>query len=246
MPDSRNFMYGSIAFICGALMVFFGWGSPLNFLYFGLSYMDTFFHEIGHTIFSWVFGIPALPAFDFKYGGGWSLPMTGHSISAQIAVLCAAACGLYYQKDMIYPFAMKVAIGFLIVFGIIGFTDFYEDIILFMGHGATALLGGFMLARGIYGVFLTRPEERWLNVFVGTFFILDQIKMCHALLHDMEYQMLYETQKGGRGMGDLTRIANNHIGWTQEGVAVFLMIFTIFAGIAIPLAIHLLRRTPIR
>jgi len=233
MPNSRNFIYGFIAFSCGTLLALFGWGSPLNFLYFGLCAMVTFFHELGHTFFSWIFGIPTLPMFDFKNGGGWSLPLTGHSISAQIAVLCAAACALYYQRDMIYPTAMKAAIAFLVVFGMIGFTDFYEDVILFMGHGATAILGGFMLARGIYGVFLTRREERWLNVFVGAFFIVDQVKMCNALLHDVEYQMFYETQKGGHGMGDLSRIANNHL-WTQDSVAVFLMVFTIAMAVVIP------------
>jgi len=230
MSDSRNFLYGFIAFAFAALLVFFGWGSPIHFLYDGLVY------EIGHTVFSWMFGIPAMPIFDFKYGGGYSVPLTGHSIPAQIAVLCTAACGLYYQKDMINPVVMRVAIAFLIAFGLIGFTDFYEDVILFMGHGTTAILGGFMLARGMYGVFLTRREERWLNVFVGTFFILDQLKMCNALLHDVEYQMFYETQKGGHGMGDLTRIANNHL-WSQDSVAIFLMLFTIFAAVSIPAAV---------
>lgn len=233
MPDSRNFIYGFTAFSCGTLLALFGWGSPLHFLYEGLCYMVTFFHELGHTLFFWIFGMPALPMFDFKNGGGLSLGFARDSILAQIIVLCAAASFLYYQKDMIYPTAMKAAIAFLVVFGIIGFTDFYEDVILFMGHGATAILGGFMLARGIYGVFLTRREERWLNVFVGAFFIVDQVKMCNALLHDVEYQMFYETQKGGHGMGDLSRIANNHL-WTQDSVALFTMLFTIVMAVVIP------------
>ena len=236
MSDSRNFLYGFIASLCGGLLVFFGWGSALNFLYYGLAAMVTFFHELGHTAVSWMFGIPAIPMFDFKNGGGYSLLITEHSIPAQIAVLCAAAYILYYQREMIYPFAMRAAIILLIIFGVIGFTDFHEDVILFMGHGAVAILGSFMLARGIYGVFLTRPEERWLNVFVGTFFILDQIKMCNALMHDVEYQMFYETQKGGHGMGDLSRIANNHL-WSQDSVALFTMIFTITMAVVIPVGV---------
>ncbi|OFW98276.1 MAG: hypothetical protein A3J37_04475 [Alphaproteobacteria bacterium RIFCSPHIGHO2_12_FULL_45_9] len=58
--------------------------------------------------------------------------------------------------------------------------------------------------------------------------------MCNALLHDVEYQMFYETQKGGHGMGDLSRIANNHL-WTQDSVAVFLMVFTIAMAIVVPM-----------
>src|SRR6185436_11151598 len=33
----------------------------------------TLVHEHGHTISAWSFGIPAIPAFDFVYGGGVTL-----------------------------------------------------------------------------------------------------------------------------------------------------------------------------
>jgi hypothetical protein len=234
MPENKNFIYGFIAFLCGALLAFYGWGSPLNFLYAGLKYMCTFFHEIGHTIFAWMYGIPAFPIFDFKYGGGYSVQLSDRSWPLQIVVWGMMAYGLYNIRDRMKPVFLYPLAGFCVVMGLLRFTDFFEDVILFMGHGATAIIGGFMLARGIYGVFLTRPSERWLNVFVGAFFILDQVKMCDALLHDVEYQMLYETQKGGHGMGDLTRIADNHL-WTQDSVAVFTMIFTIAIAVAVPM-----------
>jgi hypothetical protein len=77
---------------------------------------------------------------------------------------------------------------------------------------------------------------------VGAFFIFDQIKMCHALLNDVVYQMEYEAQKGTHGFGDLTRIANNHFPWTQDGVTIFLMVFTIIWAVLIPVGVSVLIR----
>lgn len=199
--------------------------------------MAVFFHEIGHTLFAWMFGIPAFPIFDFEHGGGFSIQIAERSWGGQIVIWAFEAYGLYYFKDRLHPMAFNSLAVFFTIFALVGMTDYTEDVILFMGHGTVAILGGFMLARGIYGVFLTRPSERWLNVFVGGFFISDQIRMCNALLHDIAFQMQYESQKGGHGFGDLTRIAANHYPWTQDGVAIAMMAFTVGVGFAIPISI---------
>lgn len=242
MPDIKKFFFGCIAALLAFLFVLpsvaTSW--PLGILSQGIGYMGVFFHEIGHTIFAWVYGIPSFPIFDFKYGGGYSVQVAERSWPAQITIWVLSAYGLYYFKERLHPIAFYGLIIFFIVFGLIGLTDNFEDVILFMGHGTVAIIGGFLLARGIYGVLLTRPAERWLNVFVGAFFIFDQLKMCNALLHEVAYQMEYEAQKGGHGFGDLTRIAGNHYDWTQDGVATFLMIFTIAIAVAIPVGIGIL------
>lgn len=215
---------------------------PFGIISQGMSYMAVFFHEIGHTIFAWIYGIPAFPIFDFKHGGGYSVQIAERSWPAQCTVWAAEAYGLYHLRDRLHPIAFYGLAVLGVAFGLVGFTDYYEDVILFMGHGTVAVLGGFMLARGVYGVFLTRPSERWFNVFVGAFFIFDQLKMCNALLHDVATQMAYEAQKGGHGFGDLTRIATNHYPWTQTGVTMFLMAFTVFMSIAIPMIVAALVR----
>jgi hypothetical protein len=244
MANSQNFIFGSLAMILAFIFVLpsvaTSW--PFGMISQGMSYMAVFFHEIGHTIFAWIYGIPAFPIFDFKHGGGYSVQIAERSWFAQIAIWGLSAYGLYNFKDRLHVFALYGLSIFFIFFGVIGLTDYYEDVILFMGHGLVAILGGFMLARGIYGVFLTRPSERWFNVFVGAFFIFDQIKMCHALLNDVAYQMEYESQKGTHGFGDLTRIANNHFPWTQDGVTIFLMVFTIIWAVLIPAGVGWLVR----
>ncbi len=190
-----------------------------------------------------MYGIPAFPIFDFKHGGGYSVQIAERSWGAQCVVWALQAYGLYYFRDRLHRFAMYGLAIFCVAFGLVGFTDYTEDVILFMGHGTVAVLGGFMLARGIYGVFLTRPSERWFNVFVGAFFIFDQIKMCNALLHDVAFQMVYEAQKGTHGFGDLTRIASHHYPWTQDGVTIFLMVYTIVMAIVIPVMVGMLVRS---
>ena len=233
----RNILFGFIAL---SLAFIFALPSvaalgPFGLISVGMGYMTVFFHEIGHTLFAWLYGIPTFPIFDFKYGGGFAVSLTDRSWGGQIFVWAVMVYGLYQLRDRMPSMFFYPLVTFCAVTGLIGLTDFYEDVVLFMGHGTVAVLGGFMLARGFYGVFLTRPSERWFNVFVGAFFILDQIKMCNALLHDVAFQMQYESQKGGHGFGDLTRIANNHYPWTQDGLAIFLMMFTILMGVAIPI-----------
>ena len=41
---------------------------PLTRFVFG--YMGTLAHEFGHTVAAWLFGYPAIPAFNFQHGGG--------------------------------------------------------------------------------------------------------------------------------------------------------------------------------
>jgi hypothetical protein len=42
----------------------------IPFTRFVMSALVTLFHEMGHAVVAWCLGIPALPAFDFTYGGG--------------------------------------------------------------------------------------------------------------------------------------------------------------------------------
>ncbi len=242
MQQNKNCIYGFIAFLLAFIFVLpsvaASW--PFGIISHGMGYMAVFFHEIGHTIFAWVYGIPTFPIFDFEHGGGYAVSIAERSWPAQLTIWALMAYALYHYRDRLHPIATYGLAIFCVVFGLVGFTDDYEAIILFMGHGTVSILGGFMLARGIYGVFLTRPSERWLNVFVGALFILDQLKMCNALLHDVGAQMAYESQKGGHGFGDLTRIANNHYPWTQDGVTIFLMVFTVVMAVFIPVGVGML------
>lgn len=39
------------------------------FLGFIFGYLGILVHELGHAVAAWMFGYPAVPAFDFQYGG---------------------------------------------------------------------------------------------------------------------------------------------------------------------------------
>jgi len=80
----RLFIISSILaafFLLPFLSEWLGFDLPLRGLLFipftGVDYMRIFFHELGHCVTFWVFGYPAVPAFDFQYGGGMTYPVMG-------------------------------------------------------------------------------------------------------------------------------------------------------------------------
>jgi hypothetical protein len=108
MANSQNFIFGSLAMILAFIFVLpsvaTSW--PFGMISQGMSYMAVFFHEIGHTIFAWIYGIPAFPIFDFKHGGGYSVQIAERSWFAQIAIWGLSAYGLYNFKDRLHVFAL--------------------------------------------------------------------------------------------------------------------------------------------
>ena len=65
--------------------------SVTPFVSFVFSAIITLFHELGHAVMGWILGMPAIPAFDFVYGGG----ITSHS-GFQIIVALLIAGGFAY------------------------------------------------------------------------------------------------------------------------------------------------------
>lgn len=238
----KNFWIGTALCLAAAFLAFSEAGQTgmLAFLNHGLTYMGVFFHEIGHAVFGWFFGYVSMPTFDFQNGGGmaWHLD---RSWPLQIIMGLAGAYGLYRLKnsDAVFFFWPLVILYLLLV--AVSLTRYHEAMILFMGHGSEAIIGGFLLSRGFLNILLTRPQERWLNVFIGAFFIFNLENFCWQLLHDAAFQAMYEAQKGSHGFGDLSRIAEFSFRWSQNGVAIFLMIYTAIMAAGIPLLLRYLK-----
>lgn len=200
--------------------------------------MAVFFHEIGHSLFGWIFGYASIPTFDFEHGGG----MAYHgerSWPIQIGVYLAALYGLYHIRISEYSLLFIPLLVLALALAAVSLTDWHEAIILFMGHGSEAAIGSYLLTRAFFNVNLVRPEERWLNAFIGGFFQLNLMKMCWQLIYDADYKFEYNLQKGGDGFGDLSRIAHDFTyGWSVDGVALFLWAYTIFITFAVPTFIY--------
>src|ERR1700722_12404401 len=69
-----------------------GWDLPpwlLNSVFIpaaGLGYLEVFFHELGHCVAGWSFGIVTVPSFNFSDGGGLASQITNRIMFLQIAV----------------------------------------------------------------------------------------------------------------------------------------------------------------
>lgn len=240
MTDNLTPLYLFLCFIFAAFFAFAPWAQNglLSLVTHGLFYMSVFFHEIGHALFGWIFGYPSLPSFDFSDGGGMAYTFDRRWL-LQIAIYAAALYGLYRLKTSYYAALLIPAAILFIALAAISLTTYHNAVILIMGHGSEALIGGFMIARALFNVELIRPEERWLNAVIGFYFECNLINMCVRILHDPQYRFDYMGQKGGHGLGDLSRFADEML-WTGglDSATVFLIFLTLFLSAAVPAAIY--------
>lgn len=214
---------------CIVSAVLVGYFAPQNvicaLIATGLSYVGVFFHELGHTLFYWLYGYIAVPTFDFASGGGMTYQFGERSWLLQVAVwLCL--CGLAavcWQRVRVLVAPVGIFTTFVIVTSLMGL---HQDVIIFMGHGVEAALAAFLLCRGYYNIWLSRPAERWVNVFIGAYLMGSVVTLVWALMFNPYFAAEYEMQKGSHRMGDFDRLVDDagvsmlHIGWLFIAYAV--------------------------
>ncbi len=184
----------------------------------GLSYIGVFFHELGHTLFYWLYGYVAVPTFDFASGGGMTYQFGARSWLLQIAVWAGlgALVALAHRRAPVLRAPAAVFALFVFVTSLLALR---EDVIVFMGHGSEAALAAFLLCRGYYNIWLSRGYERWINVFIGAYMLGSVLTLVWALMFNPSFAADYEMQKGAHRMGDFDRLVDDSatsmrtIGW---------------------------------
>ncbi len=194
----------------------------------GLSYTAILFHEIGHTITSWIYGYPAFPSFDFQHGGGMTYASERYTLI--IWTLYAAAMGagawLYQSQSWRWLSILAICILFHMT---TAFNATHDMIIAFMGHGAEILVACFFILRGLHGD-RHGKTERGLSLVFGFFTLGRNIIFCFSLFDDVG-RMAYDMQKGGHLSGDLARIAEES-GVKIETVSACILAFIAISGLA--------------
>lgn len=221
-----------------------GWGwaerFPLSWLGAGLNAMSVFFHEIGHTLFFWFYGYPALPMFDFQHGGGYSWTPTMRQQGAIIFCLYAAvgyALWTFRQSR-----ALQVILGMVLLFNLTtAFGSYHMAIVMFMGPGFEIAVASFLLFRAWLDLAPRGGFERFVNAMFGFAMIFRALIDGWALLHDGGHRFLYYNQKGQHGFGDFDRVADALPALGFNG-AVGLWMLTGVAGLVIPLFLYLFLR----
>ena len=212
--------------------------SLLPFTRFIFSALVSLLHETGHAIVAWLLGHPAIPAFDFVYGGGFTNYGEFH-ISLAIAIAAAFAyAGWLFRRN---PRTLAV-LGVLFVVWLIAVSRDWrrETAIAAAGHMAEAIFAAIFFYMALSGVGWRMPEiERPLGAFAAFFVQIQVMLFAWRLFHDADALAMYREGKGGALMNDLEVIALNLRTWlgintSIEGMARLLFLFTF---VPIPVAI---------
>jgi hypothetical protein len=204
---------------------------PISAIAVAAHIADTLFHEMGHTVFFWLFGQPAIPMIFTMYGadqaGGMSMPLLGRSWFTQIVAFGALAYGCWrVRRD--WPSLFIPAVLFSLIIGVLAFTRYYEVVILFMGHGGAIAMGGFFLFRAWLGRDARNAYERWLNAFFGFFLVLNNFYFSYDIGFNLEAQSDYNERVAfGISHNDFYAITEIIYSWTVKGIAAFTMAYCI-------------------
>ncbi len=233
ISPSRRYLTLAGACLLAILLI---WGPldtiwPLSLAAIGMDMMCTFFHEIGHSVFSWLFGYPSLPSFDFQHGGGMEYHLDRVPFF-EWGLMGAAAYGVWFIARLHMGFGIAAGVLFLL-YAAAMFSEFHNVIVLFMGNGAEIAIGSFILARVIFDAVPPRPAELEVHALAGWYLLLDPIRLSWGLIFDPEAREIYWTQKGSEGFGDFSRIAD-YFGFANEVPVAWFCILMAVCGLAAP------------
>lgn len=195
-----------------------------------LEALKTLFHETGHAISGWIFGYPAIPAFDFMFGGGLTHYGNFH---AAIAFLVAGGFAYLGWRLREHPKAVAVICGIAIIWLIIVTAEWRRETVnASAGVIFELLFAATFLYMAIANVGWRRPQiERPLAIVIAFFVQFDSWIFALRLIRDRDFLEWYQQGKGGALMNDLEVIALNlkiYLGFdtTIQSVAKMLFVFS--------------------
>jgi hypothetical protein len=194
---------------------------------FLLSPLITLVHELGHTCLSWMFGYPAIPAFDFINGGG--VTMHSNERINIIVGLIYTAFGYFFYRYWHNHLTARILLAIALCYTLYAFTPLHEILILFMGHGSELIFSGIFLYRAMSGAGCRYSIERPLYAMLGFYLVAYDVRFTIGLLFDADIRDRYLQGKGGVLDNDLVRIAGEYLKTDLSVVVVLLLGCTLLA-----------------
>ncbi|MDD7985501.1 hypothetical protein PQO01_11120 [Lentisphaera marina] len=167
-----------------------------QFTRFIFSYLTILIHELGHSIFGWIYGYPSIPAFDFTYGGGVAMYMQ-RKIEIIYLTYAVLIYGIYYLRKNIIPLICNI--GFLILFIFTSRNEGADIMRVYMGHGTEIAFAAIFLYRGLTGSQSVNNIESCLYIACAFFIFNQNIDFAYSLRNDAAFLANYM-----QGKGDLT------------------------------------------
>jgi hypothetical protein len=202
-------------------------------LRFAFHTLITLVHELGHAVAAWAFGIPALPVFDFTYGGGMTIHQ-GRSPGLMILIYLGFAALAYFVREnrgVLLALAVWVC-----AYTLIAFTPLHEAIEIAMGHGSELIFAGIFLYRALTGDACRVRAERPLYAFCAFFILLNDVVFAVSLLTSRASVAEYEDAKGGGHWMDFSRLAEDYVGVELQTIVFVFLLATVLVPFAAYLA----------
>jgi len=192
------------------------------------SYFIILIHELGHAFTAWSFGYPAIPAFDFLYGGGVTMHLNRVPV---FAIAIYAAIGYLFYRYRKNQFTLGVLFGFSSLYTLFAITPLHEILQIGMGHGFELIFAIIFLYRGLSGYACRYSIERPLYAMLAFFTVFRGCNFSWRLIFDLDYRSLYEYGKGGLLDNDFVRLARDYFGTNLSSVAVCFLCFCILTPV---------------
>jgi hypothetical protein len=177
-------------------------------LSFLLSYLVILIHELGHTLTAWLFGYPAVPAFDFMFGGGVTLQGDRLLLLVWLIYLGFGA-GMYFYRYN--PLTQRVLLVLIAVYSFCAFTPVHNLLFVAMGHGFELIFASIFLYRALSGFGCRYSIERPLYGMVGFFIVFYDLRFAWGLIVNPVARALYQQAKGGLIDSDLIRVGRDYL-----------------------------------
>ncbi len=196
-------------------------------------------HELGHTVFHWLFGRPAIPTINFLYGGGVTLSF---GQSQFLILLIYATITFLFILCRSYRWLVMGLVGFTLVYTYCLMTEVNQILAVGMGHGFELLAIAACLFIALTGIICRGQEERPLYAMLGFFTWFYDLGFSWDLMHDTDRRAMYEGGIGGVMDNDLVILARDYFHVNLSIVAGWLLV----ACIAMPILAFLLFRYQLR
>jgi hypothetical protein len=191
----------------------------------------TFLHEIGHAIAYWAFGYPAVPSFDFIFGGGITLALGRAPIIFGLLYGAVAYLAWLYrhnQNTLIVLGSLTLGQMLLLLVG------WDQVVIIAMGHlfeiGAVFICLYFALGK----YFCRGFGEQTLYSMLASFSLLENLSFFGQLVTSETFRISYRVGKGGLLDHDLVRLSQDFLPLNLPNLAgCFFLLSLIAPGLAL-------------
>ena len=220
--------------------------NALPFVQMLLGALATLFHESGHAAASWLLGHPAIPAFDFAYGGGFTHEDNFKPVLAVVIGAGWIALATLVRRN---PKTLALVGCCALLWLAIVVSEWRREVVIAaMGHAGELILATTFVVMALAGVGWRVPKiERPLGAFAGCFVQIHTAVFAWKLGHDAGFREWYLEGKGGALMNDLESIAldlhiHTGIRTSVEGLAAFLLFLCVASFALAPLLVAGRRR----